>query len=181
MKKTFRHKIANHLFLREFRNHKAQQHMVSFNEAKSIGILYDSSDEKNFELVRKYVKDIRENHHKEVLALGYYDQSELPPMRFAKLGLDFFTRKSLNWYFKPISPIVRNFTQKDFDILLDLHTGNSIPYRYIVALSKAKFKIGRYERTAAPFYDFMISTPEQIQLPQFIQQVNHYLSILKHG
>jgi hypothetical protein len=154
--------------------------MVAFSDAKSIGILYDSSNEKDFELVRKYVKEIRETHHKEVLALGYYDQPDLPPMRFAKLGLDFFTKKSLNWYYKPVSPIVKNFVSKDFDILIDLHTENSIQFRYVVALSKAKFKIGRYERSAAAFYDFMISAPIHLLLPQLIEQVNHYLKSLNH-
>ncbi len=180
IRKNLRHKIAHHLFLREFKNHHANRHLVTFDDAKSIGILYDSSNEKHFELIRKYVKEIRDTHHKEVLALGYYDQVELPPMRFSKLGLDFFTKKNLNWYFKPITPIVRNFVNHEFDILIDLHTGNSIPFRYIVAMSKARFKIGKYEKAAADFYDFMISTGEQLTMTQFIEQINHYLRSFRH-
>jgi hypothetical protein len=141
-----------------------------FEEIKNNEILY----------IKKYVKDIRENMNKEVLALGYYDQNELPPMRFAKLGLDFFTKKNLNWHFKPITPIVKNFVNKEFDMLIDLHTGNSLPFRYVVAMSKAKFKIGKYDSKVARFYDFMISTEEHIALPQFIEQVNHYLKKITH-
>ena len=98
MKKSFRHKIAHYLFLREFRSNLSAHQMITFERAKSIGILYDSTNEKHFELVKKYVKEIRETHHKDVLALGYYDQKELPAMRFSKLGLDFFTKKDLNWH-----------------------------------------------------------------------------------
>lgn len=180
MKKTFRHKIGRYLFLREFKQHESLKKLITFDDAKSIGILYDSTNEKHFELVRKYVKEIRENNHKEVLALGYYDQKELPPMRFAKLGLDFFTRKDLNWYFKPMAPVVKNFTQRDFDILIDLHTGNSIPFRYIVASSKAKFKIGKYDRLATPFYDFMLSISDSLTFNQYIEQINHYLKSFRH-
>ena len=180
MKKPLRLKIARYIFRREFGKQNIQRKLITFDQAVSIGILYDSSDEKDFELVRKYVKEIREQHHKEVLALGYYDQKELPPMRFSKLGLDFFTRKDLNWYYKPMASIVRNFSQREFDILIDLHTGNSIPFQYIVAGSKAKFKIGKYERKSTPFYDLMISVPEQTSLKQFIEQVNHYLKALKN-
>ncbi|MBP7168154.1 MAG: hypothetical protein KBB64_10845 [Bacteroidia bacterium] len=180
MKKTFRQKIARYLFLKEYGQHESQKKLITFNDAKSIGILYDSTNEKDFELIRKYVKDIRENHHKEVLALGYYDQKELPAMRFAKLGLDFFTRKDLNWYYKPIAPVVKNFVQKDFDILIDLHTGNSITFRYIVASSKARFKIGKYDRFSTPFYDFMISIQENTGQQQFIDQINHYLKSFRN-
>lgn len=180
MNKNIRQKIARIMFLREFKTHKRQQMMIAFEQAKTIGILYDSTDEKNFETIKRYVKELREIYKKDVLSLGYYNGKELPNMRFSKLGMDFFTRKNLNWHFKPIAPVVKNFTIKDFDILIDLHTGNSIPFKYIIAMTKAKFKIGRYERTSLPFYDFMISVEENISLPKFIEQVNHYLNMLKH-
>jgi hypothetical protein len=175
MKKTFRNKVANFLFLREFKQSHQTHQLITFDKAKTIGILYDSTNEKHFELVKKYVKDIRESHGKDVLALGYFDQKELPPMRFSKLGLDFFTKKDLNWHFKPMAAVVKNFVTREFDILIDLNTGHSIPFRYVVAMSRAKFKIGKYEKAALKFYDFMISTSENITLPQFIDQVNHYL------
>ncbi len=180
MKKNIRSKIGKMMFLREFRSHKRQQKMVSFDDAKTIGVVYDSTDEKNFEIIKRYVKELRDIYKKDVLALGFYNGKELPNMRFSKLGLDFFTRKALNWHFKPIAPVVKNFTLKDFDILIDLHTGNSIPFKYIIAMTKAKFKIGRYDRSSLPFYDFMISVEENISLPKFIEQVNHYLNMLKH-
>ena len=154
--------------------------MVGFKDAKTIGIIYDSTDEKNFEIIRRYVKDLRENYKKDVLALGFYDKKDLPPTRLAKLGLDFFTRKSLNWHYRPVAPVVKNFIAKDFDILIDLHTSNSIIFRYVSASTKAKFKIGKYDKAASLFYDFMISVNDTITLPAFIDQVNHYLNLLKH-
>ncbi len=175
MKKTFRQKIGRYLFLREFRNNRKSSGIVSYNDAKSIGILYDSTNENHYNLVKKYVRMMREQDHKEVLALGYFDGKDLPPMRFAKLGLDFFTRKDLNWYFKPIAPVVKNFVQREFDILIDLHTGNNVPFRFIVASSKASFKIGKYDHLSVPFYDFMLSVSDSLSFPQFIEQVNHYL------
>ena len=180
MKKSFRHKIGRYLFLKEFGKQATKRGYVTFEKAKSIGILYDSTNEKHFELVKKYVKEIRETHHKEVVALGFYNQKELPPMRFAKLGLDFFTLKDLNWYHKPITPVVRNFVQRDFDILIDLHLQNSVPFRYILASSKAKFKIGKYNRLFTPFYDFMVSVSDETTFPQFLDQVIHYLNSLRH-
>jgi hypothetical protein len=180
MSKKIKSRIANYLFYREFSAHQRDHKMVSFSQARTIGIIYDSTNEKNYEIIKRYVKELRDIYKKDVLALGYYDKKELPNDRFAKLGLDFFTRKGLNWYYKPIAPIVKNFMQRDFDILLDLHVSNSIAFRYIIAATKAKFKIGKYNRTSTKFYDFMISTGDTVTLPQFIDQVNHYLNLLKH-
>lgn len=180
MKKQLRLKLAGYLFQKEFGKQQPQRKLIPFDKASSIGILYDSTDEKDFELVKKYVKEIRERFHKEVLALGYYDRDELPPMRFSKLGLDFFTRKDLNWYYKPMAGVVKNFTSKEFDMLIDLHTGHHITFKYIVAGSRARFKIGRYDRKSTAFYDFMISMPEQISLRQMMEQFTHYLNSLKN-
>lgn len=180
MNNKLRQKLAGILFRREFSNHDSSRRMVPFDKAKTIGILYDSTDETAFDTVKKYVKEMRERYHKDVLALGYYDSAELPPMRFSKLGLDFFTRKHLNYFYKPVAMVVRNFINRDFDILIDLHTGNAIPFRYITALSRAKFKIGKYDKNAIHFYDFMVSTRDHVALPQFIEEVNSYLHQLKY-
>jgi hypothetical protein len=180
MKKPLRLQLAGYMFRKEFGKQHSNRKLIPFEKAASIGIIYDSTDEKDFELVKKYVREIRETHHKEVLALGYYDQKELPPMRFSKLGLDFFTRKDLNWHFKPVAAVVKNFVKKDFDILIDLHNGNSILFRYIVAGSNAKFKIGRYDWKATPFYDFMLSVPENTSLKQLMEQLTHYLNSLRN-
>ena len=180
MKKTIKTKIAHFLFNREFANHERLQKMVSFTDARKIGIIYDSTNDRNFEIIKRYVKDLREIYKKDVLALGYFDKNELPGTRLSKLGLDFFTRKSLSWYYKPIAPIVKNFMSHDFDILIDLHTGPSIIFRYVVASTKAKFKIGKYDKKASKYYDFMISVNESMSLSAFIEQVNHYLNLLKH-
>jgi hypothetical protein len=180
MNQKLRQKIARIVFRREFNRQEPLRRSIPFENAKTIGIIYDSTDEKSFELVKKYVKEMREQFHKDVLALGYFDNVELPPMRFSKLGLDFFTRKDLNYFYKPVTSVVKNFIDREFDILIDLHTGNGIPFRYVTALSRAKFKIGKYDKTAIRFYDMMVSTGENVTLHQFIQQVNTYLHQLKN-
>ena len=161
------------------RQHKRVKKMIPFSEAKRIGILYDSTSEKHYEVVKLFVKTIRAQQ-KDVLALGYYDKKELPETRYAKLGLDFFTRKSLNWYLKPHHPVINNFINSDFDILINLNIEKSFPLKYISAHAKAKFKIGRYHKLNTPYCDMMIHTEENISLGKFIEQVLHYLNLLKN-
>ncbi len=179
MNRKLKNKIANYLFMRQLRHHKRHHKSVSFQEAHKIGILYDATNEKNYDIIKNLVKEIR-SHHKEVQALGYFNRKNLPANRFAKLGLDFFTKKSVNWYMKPGNPIVHNFIQTDFDILINLNIEKCFPLKYISAHSKAKFKIGRWDRRNAPICDMMIHTDENIPLAKFIEQIMHYLNLLRH-
>lgn len=178
--KNFRLKIANYLFLREVGKQKRNSESVTFDEAKKIGILYEATSDQHYEIVKQFVKDIR-SQQKDVLALGYVDKKELPAMRFAKLGLDFFTRRSINWKMKPMDPMVNNFINGNFDILINLNTDRCFPLKYVSAMTKARFKIGKYDQKNFPFFDMMIQTSETGSLKDFIVQLTHYLKLLKHN
>jgi hypothetical protein len=173
--KALKHKAANYFFYREMQKHHRTTRTISFNDARTIGILYDATVERNYEIVKAYVKHLRDDFKKDVLALGFFNGPELPPMRFSKLGLDFFTSKNLNWHFKPSHPMISKFVNVNFDYLICLNVDKCMPLKYISAATKAGFKIGRYEKGLAGLYDFMISVKGNVTLPQFIDLVNNYL------
>ena len=173
--KRIKQKAAGYFLYRELQKHSRLTKTMSFHDAKTIGILYDATIERNYEIVKAYVKHLRDDFKKDVLALGFYDGLELPPMRFSKLGLDFFTQKNLNWHLKPAHPMVSKFINVGFDMLICLNTERNYPLKYVCALTKANFKIGKYEKNSSSVYDFMISVKEQVTLPQFIDLVNNYL------
>src|SRR4030095_7093583 len=114
MLSAFRNILANLRFKRELVENKVGHQTVSFDAAKKIGLLYDATEQKDFEIVKEYVKSVR-SRQKEVLALGYVDKKELPQNQFAQLGLDFFTKKDLNWQRFPQSLEVSNFIKQPFD------------------------------------------------------------------
>lgn len=179
MNKNLRSKISGFLLQKEILKQQRKSEVVTFEQARNIGILYDATAESDYELIKNYVRDMR-GLSKEVIALGYYDQKELPNTRFMKLGLDFFTQKALNWKMKPVNPIVTNFINKEFDILICLNLDRCIPLRYVSSLTRARFKIGRYDQSSAPIFDFMIKADGAITLKQMIEQVNHYLKLIKN-
>lgn len=179
MNKELRYKISDYLLQREIKKSTRKPTLVPFSHAKSIGILYDATIDNDYELVKSYVKDLR-GTSKDVLALGFFDNKELPGTRFMKLGLDLFTRKSLNWKMKPNHPIVNSFLNKEFDILICLSLDKSIPLRYVSSMTKASFKIGKYDPQCEGIYDFMIKVEGKPTLRQMIEQVNHYLNLIRN-
>ncbi len=179
MNKELRYKISDYLLQKEIKRSNRKTTVIPFSQAKSIGILYDATVDKDYETIKNYVKDLRAAS-KDVLALGFFNQKELPGTRFMKLGLDFFTRKSLNWKLKPNHPIVNNFMNREFDILICLSLDKSIPLRYVSSMTKAGFKIGKYDQQDTGILDFMIKVEERPTLRQVIDQVNHYLNLIRN-
>jgi len=171
--------VGNAIFLKQVSQPRKNRQVVSFAEARKIGMLYDATSEQDYELVKQYIKGIRTDH-KEVFALGYVDKKQLPVSQFAQLGLDFFTRKDLKWNMIPDSLEIRNFIGEPFDILINLNEGNCFPLNYITAVSKAKFRIGRYHKKNLSNFDMLIEAGNSTSLANFIREVDKYLRIIKN-
>jgi ABC-type uncharacterized transport system substrate-binding protein len=179
-KNAFRNRISGILLHREIQRRKRTNiRSFSFENIKSIGILYDATDDHDFELVKAYTRNLM-SHSKEVVALGFYGENELPAKRLMKLGLDFFAKKALNWKMRPSNPIVNNFIGKSFDVLILLNTHRCIPLVYAAMESKASFKIGRFESGLTGLLDFMVKDEGKTTMKDLLNHVNHYLMLIKN-
>jgi len=178
MIESIRKILTNYRLKRDLADNNISHETVNFDAAKKIGLLYDATESKNFEVVKEYVKDVR-SRQKEILALGFVDKKVLPQNQFAQLGLDFFTRKDLNWQQFPVSLEVSNFIKEPFDIVVNLSDNAVFPLRYIAAVSKAKFRVGRFDSSSVPCYDMMIEASPETDLKQFIKQAEDYLRKIK--
>ncbi|MBT8196221.1 MAG: hypothetical protein KJO64_07325 [Bacteroidia bacterium] len=173
----FRQNIATWFLNRKIKKQNRVAKAVGFNDAKKIGILYDATKEDNYQLVKKMVEGIR-SEHKEVVAMGFINAKSLPRNRYIKLGLDFFTKKNLNWYKKPVGPTIDNFVKENFDVLINLNIENAYPLRYLAAATKASFKIGRFNNSNSGYCDFMLQVEKKTGLDGLIDQSMHYLKII---
>ena len=90
VKKT--QKRAGEYFLKkEFAAIERQKAAVNFEEAETIALIFDATNKEEFELVKKYIKKLKENKRK-VRAIGFYDGKEEPTLMSSKLEYDFFSR-----------------------------------------------------------------------------------------
>ncbi len=144
-----------------------------------IGIVYLATDEQAHGHVRNYVKRIKEEvgQHR-IMVLGYHEAKELPTYLHPKLHFDAFTQKDLNWYRIPQGTTVKNFLAEEHDVLIDLTLEDRLPLQYIVAQSRARFKVGRLSETNKRFLDMMIDTAGSNSLSQFIVNVDKYLLMI---
>jgi hypothetical protein len=148
-------------------------------ECGKIGIVYLASDEQAHTHVRNYVKKIKDElgHHR-ITVIGYHEAKDLPAFLHPKLNFDAITQKQLNWYRIPHGNLVQNFMAEEHDVLIDLTLEDRLPIQYIVAKSRARFKVGRLSGSNERFLDMMIDTAGANSLSQFIANVDRYLMMI---
>lgn len=144
-----------------------------------VGIVYLATDEKAHTDVRNYVKKMKEELglHR-ISCIGYADVKDLPFYLNAKLNFDAFCQKDLNWYRIPGGNTVDNFIAEEHDVLIDLSMDDYLPLQYIVAKSRARFKVGRYTEGTQRYLDMMIDTAGAHSLPQLITHIDRYLLMI---
>jgi len=177
MFKSLRTRIGQYYFRKEQIQTERNCRVTTLNEAKKIGILYTLDDIPDYDLVSQFVSELQHDH-KEVKALGFVKNKSLLQRFLPKLSFDFFSRRDLTWFYKPIHKHVRDFIEKEFDLLIDLSLRESFPLQYISGCSNALCRVGKFSETNTEYYDFMIDLKPAMTTGEFLEQIRHYLSII---
>lgn len=162
---------------RDIRKLQRTPRVINLDKAHNIGVLYFLPDEKTYRTVSNLVKQLQDKG-KTVKALAYVEDKRLTGQFLPKLSYDFLYPSGLNWNYKPVSSVARDFIDTEYDILIDLNTGKYLPLIFITALSKARFKAGIQSEYNKNHLDMMISLKKNNSLEDGIREMNHYLSLI---
>lgn len=152
---------------------KVERSSISFEKAKRVGILFDTTKLENKVFVENYVQMMRKLG-KQVSLLAYVDDNQ----DHNNLPFKYYNQKDLSWYEHPDSSDVTQFMEIPFDILLSLHIHDVQSLEYISTLSNARMRVGKYDESKIHCYDLMIDHGENNNLQHFIQQVDKHLKIM---
>ncbi len=159
--------------LKNERRSGAVEHVsVSFNEARRIGILFNASDEEQRSNVRLYADRLKKKHNKKVELLGFYNDKE---EHEKEAEFKYYTKKDLNWFYVPGKADVKGFVGEKFDILVNFISEPSVHSEWIMTLSHAKFRVGRYTNSTDSL-DLMIDEKKK-DPAHFIGLVDMYLKM----
>ncbi len=168
---------GNYVLSKELKNFRREKLFLNLEEAKTVGIIFDATENENFELVKKYIGNLKEQK-KKVKAIGFFNLKNSPPMAYSKLEYDFFTLKDLSWNNIPKNIYVKNFIEEQFDILLDLSMKEILPLKYISSLSRARFKVGKSSKWNSSVFDLMLDIDPTKNLKYFLKNLDTYLFII---
>ena len=178
MLENIRRKIGRYYYNKESVKLSQAHGMVNLPQAKRVGILYTLDDIPDYDKVSVFVAQLQ-LEHKEVKALGFVKSRNLIQRFLPRLSFDFFSRKDITWFYRPIHQSVKDFMDKEFDLLIDLSLADSFPLKYIAGLSKAICRVGRFSEDNTSFYDLMIDAKPAVTFDEYLSQIRHYLTVIK--
>ena len=145
-------------FLARERQSERNRQGCNFKNANNVGLIYL---ERDIEFRRKILdlsKHLKEDLDvKSVSVLSYVDADEKDTPRWLvkRLSSGYFCKSDLNWFSKPTNE-VSNFTEIEFDILIDLEVNPTMPLKFVLKSSKAKMKVGPEQYDYPNDYDITI-------------------------
>lgn len=147
---------------------------IKLGDAKTIGIVFEASDSNTFEIVKKFILQLKE-YTKNVHAIGYVDEKLTPNYSYIKTDIDLFNKKELKGFYRPQSVYIKTFMEDEKDLLIDLNIHQKTPLRYVAAASKAKCKVAMHLPENEALHDLLIAVSPQQGLEFYLQQTLKYL------
>ena len=148
--------------------------VINIDDAKTIGIIYDSSIPDHDIAITKFAEMLRAKG-KKVEILAYMNDKKIDH----KGDIKIFNPSGVNWYGIPKDERVTAFCTQTFDLLLCAMLSSSRPLEYIAYLSQARYRVGRYDEAKTKFYDLMIHTADRQDMNYLLEQMFSFLEKMK--
>ena len=153
------------------RNNATRREVLTYTRAKNVGVLFNSRYEgREAQVINQFFRRLREEG-KNLKALTYFPQERSNPFDFK---FDFFTSKDLTMLGEFKSDAVARFVNTEFDCLYCINDTPFLPFDYILAQSKARFRVGLYEPERAGYFELMINPLQGQDLAAITEQMLHY-------
>lgn len=148
----------------------------NLESAKNIGIIFDTEQNKNYSIAKKFSEDLNKKGYK-VDTIGWVNANELPDFSVGQ-KIIFYTNKDTKWNGKPNIPELGEFINKEFDLLFVLTESEHISIQYITRLSMAACKVGSLSANKETL-DLMIDQSKNKSMENLIKESLNYLTLIK--
>jgi hypothetical protein len=172
---NFRNYFYNRTLAEKLQNLKTKRIITNLKDAKTIGIIFNSTHPDNDITITKFAENLR-SQGKAVDIIGFVNDKQTEQ----KPGFTIFNKKNLSWTLIPQDESVEKFAEKNFDLLFASFVDEDLSLEYVARISKAKWKAGIYRANKVDFYDIMINLGGRNELPYFLEQATHFLNEIKY-
>lgn len=179
MFQKFKLKVGHRKLRKSLKGVTRNRLVYNLDSARHVGILFNATPMDIYNPIKAFSHEL-EARGINVEMLAFYGGKELPASYISYKKIYFFTKKELNWYKKPKDPVVDEFAQKEFDILIDLSMDEVFPLQWIATLSRAKFKVGNLSYYGTP-NDLIINIKPGEDIEYLLSQVKHYLELINNS
>lgn len=146
-----------------------------FKSIKTILILFRSEENEKNKFIREIIADLK-NQGKKVTVWGYLDKKEtvtavLPDFRL-------FSNSELTFYKIPKPLLAEEFTNVEYDMVIQLANEDIFPLDYLLASANSQFKVSK-SKPYKGISDFMIEVDESADEVFLYNQILFYLESIK--
>lgn len=180
-------RIRQYFFNRAVNSATRTSHYRSWDNIRTILVLFESDLQEKNQEARDFIKKLQ-TEGKKVVACCYVDKKKASSATFDNYVV--IDRSQINWLQCPKEEFTQPL-QAQFDVVIDLTSGDYLPLKYILLHSKSDFRCGK-GRVNNELYDFVIEMPPhpvdaKIGMPRtdynFIgnlgEQIVRYLKMIK--
>ena len=153
--------------------------IITLEEAKSVGILWNPSDDESIETYETLRKILTEKGIKS-FGLAYISSKREKETLATVSNSLLMNNGNVNLFGKPRSGDGLQFFHQEFDILIDLSIVKSIALQYLLIHTAAKFKIG-WKSEDPNIYDLEIDVNANPQCRFLMEQIIYYLEKLNEN
>ncbi|MBW6460304.1 MAG: hypothetical protein K0B08_06990 [Bacteroidales bacterium] len=180
-----KYKAGNYFLKMKMATVTRNRKLINIDSAGSVGILFELTDENTYRLIHEYLQKLQSRKVK-TKAIGYSVSKLLTNKFLPVLSFDLFTGKQLNWLDIPRGLFIKDFTDTEFDICINVASENVFPLKFIAAISKARLRAGSYHNDQSGLkkgnltgiYDVLIKTDENHDQVKLLEDIHEYLLIL---
>lgn len=156
-----------------------QRVVTNLGEARSVGLLFEATDQDVLEAVEKLADALRDKQIK-VYCLGFESVKGKDEV-LSKGHITYLNKSHINWMQLPKVKEASDFVERELDLLLDLSMGSCFPVQYLCAMSLAKFKAGCDKGYRKEYCDLTIDISQKENINYLIIQLKHYLKIINNN
>jgi hypothetical protein len=135
---------------------KAVRTSTPYKKAESFGILFTVEDRKKHDEIKDLIHRL-EHDGKKVQVMSFLPNKK----ENYEFMFDFFTIKEVSFWGQITSNHALKFADTPFDYLFCLDAEPNPMILHLLARSKAKCRVGKFQETATPFFEFMIDKVDQ--------------------
>ncbi|HMG92573.1 MAG TPA: hypothetical protein VK589_21095 [Chryseolinea sp.] len=154
------------------RNNKTPRTNVPYKKAHQIGIIFSVEDKVKHDNVKDLIKKF-EQDGKQVTVIEFLPENK----DNYEFKFDFFTEKDLSFWGNITSSGALKFADTSFDFLYYLDATPNPLILHLLALSKAKCRVGKSWDDGTSYFEFMVESVGNIKA--MIETMYKYTALLK--
>lgn len=133
------------------KRNKSLRANIPYQQAHTVGILFTVEDKQKHHDIKEFIHQL-ERDGKKVQVLEYLPKKK----ENYEFMFDFFTIDDLNFWGTLNSSVANKFATTPFDFLFCVDKESNPLLLYLLSISKAHCRVGRYHELEQDYYEMMI-------------------------